>query len=81
MVEDILTVMWKEYKGLLRSSGSRWKSIAILVTPIALFGVIFPIQFQEDWLAGYWSLAVAVVTPAAGGSQLPSWLPRLHSLA
>ena len=63
MVEDILTVMWKEYKGLLRSSGSRWKSIAILVTPIALFGVIFPIQFQEDWLAGYWSLAVAVVTP------------------
>ena len=63
MVEDILTVMWKEYKGLLRSSGSRWKSIAILVTPIALFGVIFPIQFQEDWLAGYWSLALAVVTP------------------
>ncbi len=63
MVEDILTVMWKEYKGLLRSSGSRWKSIAILVTPIALFGVIFPIQFQEDWLAGYWSLAVALVTP------------------
>ena len=63
MFEDLLTVMWKEYKGLLRSSGSRWKSVAILVTPIALFGVIFPIQFREDWLAGYWSLAVAVVTP------------------
>lgn len=63
MFEDILTVMWKEYKGLLRSSGSRWKSIAILVTPIAIFGVIFPIQFRENWLAGYWSLAVAVVTP------------------
>jgi ABC-2 type transport system permease protein len=63
MFEDTLTVMWKEYKGLLRSSGSRWKSIAILVTPIALFGIIFPIQFREDWLAGYWSLAVAAVTP------------------
>jgi ABC-2 type transport system permease protein len=63
MIEDILTIMWKEYKLMLRSSGSRWKSIAILVTPVALFGVIFPIQFREDWLAGYWSLAVAVVTP------------------
>jgi ABC-2 type transport system permease protein len=63
MFEDIWTVMWKEFKGLLRSSGSRWKSIAVLVTPIALFGLVFPIQFQEDWLAGYWSLAVAVVTP------------------
>ena len=60
MFEDILTILWKEFKGLLRSSGSRWKSIAILITPIALFGVIFPIQFREDWLAGYWSLAVAV---------------------
>jgi len=63
MFEDTLTVMWKEFKGLLRSSGSRWKSIAILITPIALFGIIFPIQFREDWLAGYWSVAVAVVTP------------------
>lgn len=63
MFEDILIVMWKEFKSLLRSSGSRWKSVAILVTPIALFGIIFPIQFREDWLAGYWSLAVAVVTP------------------
>lgn len=63
MIEDILTIMWKEYKLMLRSSGSRWKSIAILVTPVALFGVIFPIQFREDWLTGYWSLAVAVATP------------------
>jgi len=63
MFEDILTVMWKEFKGLLRSSGSRWKSITIMVVPIALFGIVFPIQFQEDWLTGYWSLAVAVVTP------------------
>ncbi|MFN2146173.1 MAG: ABC transporter permease [Anaerolineales bacterium] len=63
MLDDILTVMWKEFKGLLRSSGSRWKSVTILVTPIAIFGLIFPIQFRQDWLAGYWSLAVAVVTP------------------
>jgi ABC-2 type transport system permease protein len=63
MFEDILTIMWKEFKGLLRSSGSRWKSIAIMVTPTALFGIIFPIQFRTEWLTSYWSLAVAVVTP------------------
>lgn len=63
MFEDILTIMWKEFKGLLRSSGSRWKSIAILVTPIALFGIVFPIQFRTEWLTSYWSLGVAVATP------------------
>lgn len=63
MTEDILTVMWKESKGLLRHSSSRWKSIVILLVPIVLFGVIFPIQFREEWLVSGWSLIVAVITP------------------
>ena len=63
MFEDISTLMWKEYKSLLRSSGSRWKSITIMVTPIALFGIIFPIQFSTEWLESYWSLTVSGVTP------------------
>jgi len=64
MTEDILTVMWKESKGLLRyNSSNRWKSVLTLITPIALFGIIFPIQFRDEWLTSYWSLAVAVVTP------------------
>jgi len=63
MTEDIFTVLWKESRSLLRSSGSRTKSIAILVTPIALFGIIFPLQFRNEWLTSYWSVAVAIVTP------------------
>jgi len=64
MTEDILTVMWKESKGLLRyNTTNRWKSVLTLITPIALFGIIFPIQFRDEWLTSYWSLAVAVVTP------------------
>lgn len=63
MFIDIRTVIWKEFKSLLRSSGSRWKSIAIIITPIALLGIIFPIQFSTEWLTSYWSLAVAVATP------------------
>ena len=63
MSNDILTIMWKEAKGLLRYSDSRWKGIAILVTPIALFGILFPIQFREEWLTGGWSLGVSFFTP------------------
>ena len=63
MTEDILTVMGKESKGLLRHGGSRWKALATLLTPIALFGIVFPIQFQEKWLTSGWSVVVAVVTP------------------
>lgn len=63
MTEDILTVMWKERKGLLRYNSKRWKSFLSLIMPIALFGIIFPIQFREEWLGSYWSVAVSLVTP------------------
>lgn len=63
MTEDILTVMWKESKGLLRYSDSRWRSVLILLTPIALFGILFPIQFRDEWLTSGWSTVVSVITP------------------
>lgn len=63
MIEDLLTVIWKESKGLLRYSSSRWKAIATLLTPIAVFGVIFPIQFRNEWLTSGWSVAVSGITP------------------
>ena len=63
MHNDILTILWKESKNLLPYSDNRWKGIAILVTPIALFGILIPIQFREGWLTGYWSLGVAFFTP------------------
>ena len=63
MTRDILTVMWKEGKGLLRYNDSRWKAILTLVTPIALFGIIFPIQFRDEWLTSGWSVAVSLITP------------------
>ncbi len=63
MGNDIFTVMWKESKGMLRYSDSRWKAIVILLTPIAVFGIIFPIQFREAWLTSFWSVAVSIFTP------------------
>ena len=63
MGNDILTVMWKESKGMLRYSDSRWKAIVTLLTPIAVFGIVFPIQFRETWLTSFWPVAVSVFTP------------------
>ena len=63
MSKDILTVIWKERKGLLRFNSNRWKSFLTLIIPIAMFGIIFPIQFRDEWLSSYWSVAVSLVTP------------------
>jgi len=63
MTKDILTVIWKERKGLLRFNSNRWKSFLALIIPIAMFGIIFPIQFRDEWLSSYWSVAVSLVTP------------------
>lgn len=63
MRKDIMTVFWKESKGLLRYNDSRWKAILTLLTPIAIFGIIFPIQFRAEWLTSGWSVAVSLITP------------------
>ena len=63
MNNDILTIIWKETKGMLRYSDNRWKGIAILVTPIALFGILIPIQFRDIWLTSGWSFGVSFFTP------------------
>jgi len=63
MNHDILTILWKEGKGLLRFSDNRGKGIVTLVTPIVVFGVILPIQLSDEWLTGLWSLIVAFFTP------------------
>ena len=63
MIEDIGTMLWKEFKGLLRYNSKRWRALITLIAPIALFGIIFPIQFRQSWMTSYWSLAVAVATP------------------
>jgi ABC-2 type transport system permease protein len=63
MGNDILTVMWKESKGMLRYGDSRWKAIITLLTPIAVFGIVFPIQFRDAWLTSFWPVAVSIFTP------------------
>ena len=63
MSTDIMTILWKESKGLFKQGKSRSKAILILATPIFMFGIILPIQFREEWLSMAWSLAIALFTP------------------
>jgi len=63
MNNDILTIMWKEAKGMLRYSDNRWKGLVTLITPVVMFGVILPIQLSDEWLTGFWSIIVAFFTP------------------
>jgi len=63
MKTDIMTVMWKEFKGLFKQGKSRSKSLLVLLTPVFMFGIILPIQFREEWLDMAWSLTIALFTP------------------
>jgi len=63
MNNDILTIMWKEGKGLFRYNDNRWRGLVTLITPVVMFGVILPIQLSDEWLTGFWSLIVAFFTP------------------
>ncbi len=63
MNTDIMTIIWKESKGLLKPGKGRSKSILVLLTPFLMFGIILPIQFREEWLTMAWSLTIALFTP------------------
>jgi ABC-2 type transport system permease protein len=63
MNTDIMTIIWKESKGLLKQGKGRSKSILVLLTPFFMFGIILPIQFRDEWLTMAWSLTIALFTP------------------
>ena len=63
MNTDMMTMIWKESKALLKQGKSRSKAIWTLLTPVFMFGIILPIQFREEWLDMGWSLTIALFTP------------------
>ncbi|HUW10850.1 MAG TPA: ABC-2 type transporter [Anaerolineae bacterium] len=63
MLGDILTVMWKEAKGLLRHQGSRGKTMLGLLVPVVMLGVYLPLQIGRALVEGPWSLLISVFIP------------------
>jgi ABC-2 type transport system permease protein len=66
MNRDTLTVIWKEWRSILRSQSRRWRVIAMLGAPLILFGVYVPWDAGEYWLAGplpiIGAIALAILT-------------------
>lgn len=63
MITDILTVMWKERKGLFRQQGSRVRALWILLVPVVAMGILLPWQVGRGYVEGYWSLIASVLIP------------------
>jgi ABC-2 type transport system permease protein len=60
MISDILTVMWKERKGLFRVQGRRSQAIMTLLSPIFL-AVFMPWQMGIRWVERSMSLLLAFI--------------------
>jgi len=64
MFNDILTVMWKERKELLRQGGRRPRAMLALLVPVVMVAIILPMQMGREILEGSLSLiAASIVVP------------------
>jgi len=61
MLDDILSVIWKERRSQFRVRGSRMRFLMMLFSPL-LLGTIFPITWGPDWLTQMPPLVVATIT-------------------
>ena len=63
MIADILTVMWKERKGLFLIRGSRSRTILSLLAPVVFIGIVFPLMQKEEWFQTAFSLVAVILIP------------------
>lgn len=63
MLRDTSTVLWKEWRELLRQRGSLRAFLIGLLVPIVVFGLMLPLQTGLDWLFTPISLSAWVYMP------------------
>ena len=63
MITDILTVMWKDSKGLMRQGGSRARGAASQLIVPAMWAIMLPIQLGSDLFSHSFTLIAAFVVP------------------
>lgn len=65
MIHDLLTVLWKEWRELLRQRGN-WRGFLLgLLVPVLVFGVMLPLQAGERWVQSPVSLMAWFYLPVA----------------
>ena len=70
MKNDILTVIWKERKGLFRVRGRRAQALLGMLSPV-LLAIIFPLQEGVHWVQSPLSLLLAFVAETRSRSGYP----------
>lgn len=63
MIQDILTVMWKDRSELLTQGGSRGRAILTLLVGVVMIAIVLPLQMGEEWFSTAWSLIAAFILP------------------
>lgn len=63
MIADIWTVMWKEWREMLRQSGSKRSTAGVSVLMMAVMGIFMPWQAGIEWVTTPVSLGLWVVIP------------------
>ena len=79
MMADVWTIIWKEWKELLLSRGSKRGGVARLAIMVAVFGLFLPLQTGREWVTSpmvlvFWAwvpliLVVGVVADAFAGER------------
>jgi len=69
MMQDILTIMGKEFREWFHQRGNRRGGIFVMVVPALVFGVMFPIQYGAAWVSSPATLAML------------AWMPMLLVIA
>jgi len=63
MIEDVRTVVWKEWKALFRQPGGRLRLLLSVAVPIGYFGVVGPLQAGSEFVSGADPWFVATIVP------------------
>lgn len=63
MIDDVRTVIWKEWKALFRQPGGRLRLLLSVAVPIAYFGVVGPLQAGSEFVSGADPWFVATIVP------------------
>ena len=71
MINDIKTMLWKEFRSQFRGRPNKSSFLLQLIAPIVLAGV-FPITWGPDWVNEFPPLIIAFITPALiAGVMIP----------
>jgi ABC-2 type transport system permease protein len=65
MLDDLRTVMWKEWREYLPRAGERRGPLLSILVVLVVFGVLQPSQLAANWLTSWPVFVVALIVPSA----------------